>query len=345
MKSALIFSFVLLLSATSVRAQTKPAPGAVPAGFEGSAYTKARDIPARIISFTAEPASIQPGQSFSLIWHTENPTGVTIDPEPGRVMPRGSRQMTPGATTTYTLTVRGPNNQLLTKSVTVNVAGTTPRAAGAADVKKNVPKTADGKPDLSGVYSGTFGGPAGGARGGAAAGPVLKAGSEKFRIVRGPDDAGATANCMPLVPPQSWGVPYQFQILQGANYIAIFHEYPGTFRIIPTDGTPHQADPDPSWLGDSVGHWEGDTLIVDTIGFNEKTELQGYRHTESLHMVEKFRRPDLDTIQYEVTIEDPNVFEKPWVITRTFTLRPDLKRIDEFICENNRDYRPLFGGK
>src|SRR2546422_10800844 len=85
------------------------APGAVPAGFDGSAYTKARDIPARIISFTAEPASIQPGQSFSLIWHTENPTGVTIDPEPGRVMPRGSRQMTPGVTTTYTLTVRGPN--------------------------------------------------------------------------------------------------------------------------------------------------------------------------------------------------------------------------------------------
>ena len=345
MKSALILFLVLLLSATSAHAQTKPAAGAVPAGFEGSAYSKARDIPARIISFTAEPASIQPGQSFSLVWHTENPTGVTIDPEPGRVMPRGSRQMTPGATTTYTLTVRGPNNQLLTKSITVNVAGTTPRPAGAPDARKNVPKTADGKPDLSGVYSATFAGPGAGARGGAAAGPVLKAGAEKFKIVRGPDDAGATANCMPLVPPQSWGVPYQFQILQGANYVAIFHEYPGTFRIIPTDGTPHQADPDPSWLGDSVGHWEGDTLIVDTIGFNEKTELQGYRHTESLHMVEKFRRPDLDTIQYEVTIEDPNVFEKPWVITRTFSLRPDLKRIDEFICENNRDYRPLFGGK
>ena len=343
MKAVLSLLINVMFASMTLCAQTQPkAGGAVPAGFEGSAYNKARELPARIIDFTAEPTSIQPGQSFSLIWHTENPAGITIDPEPGRVMPRGSRQMTPSATTTYTLTVRGPNNQLLTRSVTVNVAGTIPRAAGAPDAKKTVPRTADGKPDFSGVYAGGGGG---GARGGGATGPVLKPGAEKYRIVRATDDAGATANCMPLIPPQSWGVPYQFQILQAANYVAIFHEYPGTFRIIPTDGTPHQVDPDPSWLGDSVGHWEGDTLVVDSIGFNEKTELQGYRHTESLHMIEKFRRPDFNTIQYEATIEDPNVFAQPWTITRTFTLRPDLKRIDEFVCENNRDYRPLFGGK
>src|SRR5207244_5414147 len=188
----------------------------------GSAYTKARDIQARIVSFTAEPASIKPGQPFTLVWSTENPSGVTIDPEPGRVTPRGTRQLTPAATTTYTLTVRGAANQVLTKSVTVNVAGTTPIAArpdaGNSTGKKPVPHTADGKPDFSGVYGGGAGG--GGARGAAApAGPVLKAGAEKFRIVRGPDDTGATSNCMPLVPPQSWGVPYQFQILQGANYV------------------------------------------------------------------------------------------------------------------------------
>jgi hypothetical protein len=324
------------------------APGAVPAGFEGSAYGKAREIPARLVSFTAEPASIRSGQPVTLAWLTENPTAVTIDPEPGRVTPRGSRQLTPTATTTYTLTVRGPNNQVLTKAVTVTVAGTTAAAARPdAAAKKAVPRMAAGKPDLSGVYGGGGGGAGGpaGARGAAPAGPVLKAGAEKFRIVRGPEDTGATSNCMPLVPPQSWGVPYQFQILQGTNYVAIFHEYPGTFRIISTDGSAHPVDPDPSWLGDSVGRWEGDTLVVDTIGFNDKTELQGFRHTEDLHMVERFRRPDLDTIQYEVTIEDKNVFEKPYTLTRTFTFRPDLKRIDEFICENNRDYRPLFGTK
>jgi hypothetical protein len=327
----------------------KVAPGAVPAGFEGSPYNRARDLPARIVRFTAEPTSLRPGQSFLLVWHAENPTSVTIDPEPGRVTPRGTRQLTPTATTTYTLTVRGPNDQVLTKSVTVNIAGTVPHAPNATDRSKQVPRTADGKPDLSGVYTGLGGGGGRGPRGagpgaaGAPAGPILKAGADKFRIVRGPDDTGATSNCMPLVPPQSWGVPYQFQILQGATHVAIFHEYPGTFRIIPTDGSPHPVDPDPSWLGDSVGHWEAETLVVDTIGFNDKTELQGFRHSERLHMIEKFRRTELEVVQYELTIEDPNVFEKPYTITRTFGLRPDLKRIDEFICENNRDYRPLFG--
>src|SRR5438105_2579698 len=92
----------------------KVAPGAVPAGFDGSAYTKARDIQARIVSFTVEPASIKPGQSVTLVWQTENPSGVTIDPEPGRVTPRGTRQIIPTATTTYTLTVRGANTQVLT---------------------------------------------------------------------------------------------------------------------------------------------------------------------------------------------------------------------------------------
>jgi hypothetical protein len=326
-------------------AAPKVAPGAVPAGFDGSAYAKARDLPARIVDFTAKPASVKAGQPVTLVWLTENPASVTIDPEPGRVTPRGSRQLTPAATTTYTLTVRGPNDQLLTKAVTVNVTGGSAAAARAAAANKATPRTADGKPDFSGVYGGGGGGGRGARGAGAPAGPVLKAGAEKYRIVRGPEDTGATANCMPLIPPQSWGVPYQFQILQGANYVSIFHEYPGTFRIIPTDGTPHAIDPDPSWLGDSVAHWDGDTLVVDTIGFNEKTELQGYRHSEALHMVERFRRPDIDTIEYELTIEDPNVFEKPWVLTRTFSRRPDLKRIDEFICENNRDYRPLFGTK
>jgi hypothetical protein len=357
MKPVLTFAIIAAIACGLVWAQAPAqpaggqasprAPGAQSAGFEGSAYGKARDIPARIVDFTAQPASIKPGQSFTLIWHTENPAGVTIDPEPGRVMPRGSRQLKPSATTTYTLTARGPNNQVLTKTVTVTVEGTTP-AAARADVgaKKAVPRTADGKPDFSGVYAGGGGGGARGTgAGGAPAGPVLKGGAEKFRIVRGPDDTGATSNCMPLIPPQSWGVPYQFQILQGANYVAIFHEYPGTFRIIPTDGGPHPVDPDPSWLGDSVGHWEGDTLVVDTIGFNDKTELQGYRHTEDLHTVERFRRTDFETIQYELTIEDRNVFDKPWILSRTFTLRSDLRRIDEFICENNRDYRPLFGTK
>jgi len=171
----------------------------------------------------------------------------------------------------------------------------------------------------------------------------LKPGAEKYRVQRGPQDTGRTSDCMPLPPPDAFGVPYQFQIIQNKDYLVIFHEYPGTFRIVPLDGEPHQVDPDPAWLGDSVGKWEGDTLVIDTIGYNDKTEISGYRHSEALHTVERLKRNE-DGIDYEITIEDPNVFVAPFIVNRTFRFNvPAMKRIFEFICENNRDYRPLFG--
>src|SRR5581483_1920066 len=339
---------LLAISAGFACAQTPP-PAAPP---------KPQRIqpPARITDFRAQPTTIQPGQSATLIWATENPNGVQIDPEPGRVTPRGSRPVSPKATTTYTLTVRGPNNTVLTREVTVTVAGTAPAAASpapAAETKQEVPRLANGKPDLSGVYSfggggapGGRGAPPGGrdaGRGaGAPAGPELKPGMEKYRVVRGPNDAGALSDCMPIAGPAAFTVPYQFQISQTPSYTIILHEYPGIFRIVPTNGAAHPVDPDPTWLGDSIGRWEGDTLVVDTIGFNTRTELSGYKHSEKLHIVERFRRPDFDTLQYEATLEDPEVFVRPWTVTRTFPLRPDLNKIDEFVCENNKDYSKLF---
>jgi hypothetical protein len=302
------------------------------------------------MDFKAEPASIQPGQPVTLTWSTENPTNAAIDPDLGRVTPRGVRQLSPARTTTYTLTVRGPNNQVLTRAVTVNVAGTAPAAETAAAVeakKTEVPRAANGKPDLSGVYDFSGGG-RGGRGGGAAAapeGPVLKPGAEKFKVVRGPKDAGQYADCMPLAGPQAFSVPYQFQLVQSAHHVAILYGYPGSFRIIPTDGGVHAADPDPTWMGDSIGRWDGDTLVVDTVGFNDKTEINGYKHTEALHIVERFRRAEFNTLQYDATLEDPNVFAKPWSVTRGFALRPEMSKVDEFVCENNPDYSGLFEKK
>jgi len=342
------------LAAGSALAQAPPAP-APPTG--GSpAYQRAGQLPARIMDFKAEPASIQPGQAVTLSWSTENPTGTTIDPDLGRVTPRGVRQLSPARTTTYTLTVRGPNNQLLTRTVTVNVAGTTPASENVAATeaaKREIPRTADGKPDLSGVYDFSLGGPRGaagrGGRGGNAPGgpeaPVLKPGAEKFKPVRGPDYAGGTSDCMPLAGPQAFSVPYQFQIVQSPHSVAILYGYPGTFRSIPTDGGPHSADPDPTWMGESIGHWDGDTLVVDTVGFNDKTEINGYRHTEALHMVERFRRAEYNTLQYEATLDDPNVFVKPWTVSRGFALRTDMSKVDEFVCEHNPDYSKFFEKK
>jgi len=268
------------------------------------------------------------------------------------VTARGSKQVKPSATTTYTLTVRGPNG-VETRSVKITVAGTVERAAAAvpatgATAPKPTPRMADGKPDLSGVYNSSsfnFGGVA--VRGQNDPIPAkLKPGAEKFKVVRGPNDAGLYSSCSPTGVPGAYFVPYQWEIVQGRDRVVILYEYPHLFRVIPTDGTPHPADPDPTWMGDSVGRWEGDTLVVDTVGFNDKTELPGgYKHTEALHLVERFHRTDFNNLDYEATVEDPNVFEKPWSIVRGFPLRADLTKVDEFICENNKDYSKFFENK
>jgi len=339
----MIAKTLVLAAILTIGALAQVTPGGAPA------YQQAATLPARIISFTAEPASINPGQTVALRWATENPQAPNIDQGVGVVQPRGSMRLTPKATTTYTLSVRGPNGTL-TEDVKVTVEGTVAGAAAspAEAARKDTPRTADGKPDLTGVYN-AFGG-GGRGRGAAAAAPTdgiartptLKPGNEKYKVVRGPTDAGLTSDCMPLGVPGSFNVPYPFQIIQAPTTITIFYEYPNTFRIIPIDGRPHPADVDPTWMGNSVGKWDGDTLVVDSIGFNEKTEVNGYHHTEALHTVERFHRADLNTMQYQVTIEDPNVFVGPWTENRTFTLRPEVEKIDEFVCENNRDYSKLF---
>lgn len=296
--------------------------------------------PARIMDFKAEPETIRPGESVMLTWAAENPSGVTIDPDLGRVTARGSRQVSPAATTTYTLTVRGPANSVLTRTVTVNVAGAAaaPLSPVATAAKRDAPRMPDGKPDLSGVYN--FGG---GGRGGNAVSAKLKPGAEQFKVVRGPNDTGQYADCMPVGVPQAYSVPYQWEIVQGLDHIVIMYEYPHTFRVIPITNSPHQADLDPTWMGDSIGHWEGDTLVVDVVGFNDKTELPGgFHHSEALHVVERFHRADFDTLEYKATVEDPNVFEAPWTLERTFPLRGELAKVDEFVCENNHDYSKLF---
>lgn len=322
----------LALSAFCAATMFAQAPAAAPPAAAPAKPARIQP-PARILEFRAQQTSVQAGQPVLLIWATENPNSTNITPQPGRVTPRGSQAVTPTATTTYTLTVTGPNNQTETRTVTVNVTGAAAPVATAA-VKR---------PDLSGVYN--FGGGGGAGRGGAAAapaGPELKPGKESYRVVRGPTDAGYLSDCMPVAGPAAYGVPYPFQIIQNDNYVVIFHEYPGTFRIINTNGGIHTVDPDPTWLGESIGKWEGDTFVVDAIGFNTRTELNGYKHSEALHIVERFSKPTPDTLQYEATLEDPEVFVRPWVVTRTFALRPDLKKIDEFVCENNKDYKELF---
>jgi hypothetical protein len=137
--------------------------------------------------------------------------------------------------------------------------------------------------------------------------------------------------------PRIYQMPMPFKIIQLPNEVVILHEAFRGIRVIPTDGRKHPDDADPAYLGDSVGHWEGDTLVVDVTSFNDRTWL-GYgavHHTEKLHITERITRTNADTISYEATVTDPGVFTKPWVVRSGFSLRPN-ERIREYECgENN----------
>ena len=174
--------------------------------------------------------------------------------------------------------------------------------------------------------------------------PTLKAGVQN-RAAANP--AGGTADCLPLPADTAFGVPYPFQIIQNKNYLTLFNEYPGTFRIIPID-QPHRADAadDPTWMGDSVAHWDGDTLVIDTVGYNGKHAIGGIQEpSEKFHTIERLTRSSATNIFYEIIYEDPEKATGQWRASRTFVgdTRPGVHKIMEFVCENNRDYVPLFG--
>ena len=112
-------------------------------------------------------------------------------------------------------------------------------------------------------------------------------------------------------------------------------------RDRPFDGRPHPKNPDPTWFGNSVGHWEGDTLVIDTIAFNGLTRLDtdGHPLSDQLHTIERFTRRDLGHIDYIITIDDPKTYTRKWDSVRVWTLRPDWE-IMEYSCEeNNKDIR------
>jgi hypothetical protein len=146
--------------------------------------------------------------------------------------------------------------------------------------------------------------------------------------------------CLPPGVPRYTGTPYPFQIFQMKDRVVILYEGASKdYRTVYTDGRKHSADPNPSWYGESIGWWEGDTFVVDTIGFNGRTWLDyvGHPTTEKLHVIEKYTRPNYDTLHYEATIDDPGAYTAPW--TTSFNV-PFGKgeEILEYVClENNKD--------
>jgi hypothetical protein len=135
--------------------------------------------------------------------------------------------------------------------------------------------------------------------------------------------------------------PLLFKIVQTPTLFLTLWEDVAPVRQVFLDGRGHPKDLNPTWMGHSIGHWEGDTLVIDTVGMNDKSWLNIYPHTEQLHLVEHYRRPDFAHLQVDITIEDPGAFTKPWTIHSVWNLAPG-EEIGEYICsENNRDAQHL----
>ena len=197
------------------------------------------------------------------------------------------------------------------------------------------PRLADGHPDLSGVWQG--GGPVGDLAQGLAPGetiPILPAAKAIMDQRQSKDDP--EANCLPTGIPRI--APYPWRIVQTPDLIFfLFEGNIHSYRQIFMDGRKHPADPDPTWYGHSIGSWDGDTLVIDTVGFNDKFwfDFRGHPHTEQLHTIERYTRKDLGTLENKVTIIDPGDYSKPFTLTFTARLRPK-EDLMEYICQENQ---------
>jgi hypothetical protein len=165
------------------------------------------------------------------------------------------------------------------------------------------------------------------------------AGARGLAPVAGPEDINNVNRCITYGVPRLGGNfgagPYSyFQILQTPGYVVFFAEMPHEARIIPLDGRPHLPKSIRQWTGDSRGHWEGKTLVVDTTNFSPQSNFMG--SAENLHLVERFTRIAPDTLKYDITVDDPTMWTKPW--TASLRLKQTQQALYEFAChEGNSD--------
>jgi hypothetical protein len=228
-------------------------------------------------------------------------------------------------------------------------AGIPRTADGRPDMSGPTPRKANGQPDLSGMWQ--------------VAGKYLqniaadlKPGDVPFQptaaavFKQRQDGKGAkddpAARCLPGMPKLN-ALPYPFKIFETPDTVIMLFEGFTTFRQIHTDGRALPKDPQPFWMGYSVGKWEADTLVVDTIGINETTWMDnaGHPHSDALHITERFTRPNFGRMNIQMTFDDPKTYTKPWTITEEARAIPDTELL-EFVCqENEKDYDHLTTGK
>ena len=221
-----------------------------------------------------------------------------------------------------------------------------PRTAGGApDLGAALPRTPDGTPVLAGLWRPlgriVFDITTGMKRGEAI--PYRPWAEQLFNERRANDARDdPTANCIVGGVPRSDFVPYPFKILESRGLVVILYEAVHSYRQIFTDGRSLPADPNPAWLGYSVGRWDGDVFVVETTGFNDHVWLDnaGRPATGSLRVTERFIRRDFGHMDIEITIDDPKTYTRPWTVIQPLELQPDNELI-EYICNENNKYFDL----
>jgi hypothetical protein len=199
-------------------------------------------------------------------------------------------------------------------------------------------------PDFSGIYQG--GGPIDDISEGLKPGETLPLRPEARKIFEArlsQDDP--ESRCLPTGVPRI--APYPWRIVQTPTHIFfLFEGNIHSYRQIFMDGRPHPADPDPTWYGHSIGHFEGKTLVVDTIGYNDRFwfDFKGHPHTERLHTIERYTFDGPNKLVNQVTIDDPGAYERPFQVTFTAHRAPAGFELMEYICqENNQDVSHIQG--
>jgi hypothetical protein len=223
--------------------------------------------------------------------------------------------------------------------------GTPRNPDGKANLSAPVPRRADGKPDMTGVWMGVtkyminiaadikempFQ-------------PAAAAEYQRRRASESKDDP--SAQCLPLSPPLRVTITSPFKLIDVPEKEEMLMLNEGMRqREIFMDGRPLPKDPEPSWYGYSIGRWEGDDLVVESSGFNGKLwlDINGHPTSDALHLTERYHRKDFGHMSLEITIDDPKLYTKPWTVHEETRLLPDTELL-EAVCENNQDPAHMIG--
>ena len=238
---------------------------------------------------------------------------------------------------------------------------------GKPDLTASTPRLPDGKPDLSGLWHTSMKNPCNPASfiecgleiggsplaldlgtdlpGGLPYGPNAAELTKQRAASNSKDDPHV--RCLPDNPPRPWAMPHMTKAIHTPKLLVLLYEVNAMYRQIFIDGRPLPADPTPGWNGYSSAKWEGDTLVIETAGFRDNMwlDMKGSPISDAAKMRERLRRPNYGTLEVELTVDDPKNYTRPWTVNFTKAIQLDTELIDEFCLENEKSWQRMQPGE